>query len=87
MADQAGRHGVEELAQREAAGARYGDDDLFEVGGATIGKSLQMRALGIDALAMCGIATADDLIDEGAIGSEVAKVPVPRISRASRMHS
>ena len=36
---------------------------------------MQMWALGIDALAMCGIAAADDLVDEGSVGDEVAKVP------------
>lgn len=34
-----------------------------------------MRALGVDALAECGIAAADDLIDEGAIGAEIVEVP------------
>lgn len=48
MSDQAGGHGVEDLAQGEAAGTRYRDDHLFEVGGATIRKPLQMSPLGVD---------------------------------------
>lgn len=75
MSDQAGGHGVEDLAQGEAAGARYRDDHLFEVGGATIGKPLQMRTLGVDALAVCRIAAADNLIDEDAVGAEIVEVP------------
>lgn len=74
MSDQAGRHSVEDLAQGEAAGARHRDDHLFEVGGAAVGKFLQMQALGVDALAMCGITAADDLIDEGAVGAEIVEV-------------
>lgn len=75
VANQAGWHGVEELAQGEAAGARHGDSHLLEVRSAAFGKLLQMRALGVDALAECGIAAADDLIDEGAIGAEIVEVP------------
>ncbi|MNL26315.1 hypothetical protein D3C87_1478320 [compost metagenome] len=74
VADQAGGDGVEDLAQGEAAGAGHRDDHLFEVGRAAIGKGLQMRALGIDALAMCGITAADDLVDEGAVGAEIVEV-------------
>jgi hypothetical protein len=72
VANQAGWHGVEDLAQGEATGARHGDSHLLKVRGAALGKLLQMRALGVDALAERGIAAADDLIDESAIGAEIA---------------
>lgn len=75
MSDQAGRHSSEDLAQGEAADARHRDDHLFEVGGAAVGKFLQMRALSVNALAMCCITAADDLVVEGAVGAEIVEVP------------
>lgn len=53
VANQAGWHGVEDLAQGEAACARRGH--LLEVHGAPFEKLLRMRALGVDALAECAL--------------------------------
>jgi hypothetical protein len=39
VSDQTGRHGVEDLAQGEAAGARHRDDHLFEVARAGLAKT------------------------------------------------
>lgn len=75
VADQAGGDGVEDLAQGEAAGAGDSDYNLLEVGGASLGKLLQMRAFGLDAGAVAGIVPADDLIDEGAIRHKIVEVP------------
>src|SRR5690606_19689500 len=73
--DQTGRYSVEHLAQGEAACTRYRDDHLFEVRRAPIGELLQMSSFGIDALAMCRIAAANDLINEGTVGVEIVEVP------------
>lgn len=73
MADQAGRHGVEDFAQGEATGPGHRDDNLFEVRGPPLGQRLQMGSFCINALTMGSIATADDLIDKGAIRAEVVE--------------
>lgn len=65
----------EDLAQGQTAGARDGDDDLLEVGGARVGKVLQVGAFGLDAGAVASIMPPGDLVDEGAIGHEVVEVP------------
>lgn len=74
MSDQAGGNSVEDLAQGEAAGPRYGDDHLLEVAGSLVWKFLQLRAFGIDALAMISVVPADDLVDEGSIRAEIVEV-------------
>ena len=56
VADQAGRHGVEDPPEDEAAGRRHGDMGLFTVRGAAGRQRLQHRALGVDALAIVGAA-------------------------------
>lgn len=74
MADQARWHRVEHLAQGEAAGRRHADDHLFVVRGAAIGQLLQHHAFAIDPLGVAGIAAADDLVDEAAIGGKIVEV-------------
>src|SRR5690606_21146534 len=73
VADKPGRHGVKDLAQGEAAAARDPHYDLLEVAGAHLRQWLQHGAFGIDALALAGIAPADDLINEAAIGVKIVK--------------
>jgi hypothetical protein len=57
------------LSLRRRRGAR-GDQDasLLVVGGASVGELFQRDALDLDALAVPGIAPADHLVNEAAIG-------------------
>jgi hypothetical protein len=86
VADQAGWHGVEDLAQGEAAGSGHRDDNLFKVSRSSLGQRLQMGSFCINALTMGSIATADDLIDKGAIRAEVVEFlgPTASITGCSR---
>ena len=74
VADQPRRHGVEYLAQGEAAGRRHADDHFLVVRGAEIRQRLQSGALVIDPLGVAGIAAADDLVNEAAIGGKIVEV-------------
>ena len=71
MADQAGRHGVEDLAQGEAARPGHSDNNLLEVRGPALRQRLQMGPLCIDTPAMGSVATADDLVDKSAVRTEM----------------
>ena len=73
MADQAGWHGVEDLAQGEAARPGHRNDNLLEVRGPALWQRLQMGSLCINAPAMSSVATADDLVDKGAVRTEVVE--------------
>ena len=76
VADEARGHGVEDPAEHEAAGRRHRDHRLLAVFDAPAGQRPQDRALGVDALAVAGVAAADQRVDEGAIvgeGVEVAR--------------
>ena len=77
MADQARGHGVEHLAQREAARGGDAHAEFLIVGGAPIGQFPKLSALDIDALGVAGIAAADDLVDEAAIGGQIVEVARP----------
>ena len=75
MADQPRRRGVENTAQNEAAARRDRDDLLLVIGGATLRQRSKPGPLQLDALAVVGIAPADDLVDEAAVGIEIVEVP------------
>ena len=87
MADESGRHRVEHLLEREAAGGRNGDDGRLMIAGALPGQRLQRGSLEGDAPTMMGVLAADDLVDEAAIVDALAKVAAPRVSSASRTPS
>src|SRR4029450_468595 len=67
-------HGVEHLAQDEAATGRHQYPGLLVVGGATLGQLLERWALELEALAVLGVVAPDDLIDEATIGGQIRKV-------------
>ncbi|TVQ36353.1 MAG: hypothetical protein EA356_05855, partial [Geminicoccaceae bacterium] len=67
-------HGVEDLAQEEAATGGDLDGGLVEVGGAAAGQRPEVAALEIDLRPAAGVATADQLGDEATIGVEVLEV-------------
>jgi hypothetical protein len=71
--DQARRHGVEHLAQREAGG-RDADGEFLIIAASPLGQLLEPRTLDIDALAIAGIAAADDLIDEAAVAGQIVEI-------------
>ena len=73
MADETRGHGVEHLAQREAAGRGDRHGDFLVVGASALRQPLQLGALGIDALGVAGIAAADDLVDEAAVAGEIVE--------------
>lgn len=85
MPDQTEGHGVEDLAQGEAASARDADDHILEIGAAPSRKVLQMGSFGRDPLAAGGVPAPDDLVGEGAVAAGVSKVGTARISKASRI--
>ena len=74
VADQARGHAIEHLAQDEAAGGGHGDDGLLVIGGAPVRQLLQCRAFELDPRAEPGIAAADHLVDEAAIGGKIVEV-------------
>ncbi len=74
MADQPRWRGIEYASQNEAARRCDRDDLLFIVGGAPLWQLAEMRPLQIDATAVVGILSADDLIDEATIGNEIVEV-------------
>ena len=82
MADQARGHGVEHLAQREAARGGDADADFLVVGGAPARQGLEFGAFDVDALGIAGVAAADDLVDEAAIGGQIGEVGRARASAA-----
>src|SRR6478735_7847515 len=74
MADQARGHGVEHLAQREAARGGDADADFLVIGGALARQGLQFGAFEVDALGIADVASADDLVDEAAIGGQIGEI-------------
>ena len=74
MADEPRWRRVKDTAQDEAA-ARCDDDDLLLViRRPSLGQRSERRTLQLDPLAIVGIAPANDLVDEPAVGIQVAKV-------------
>src|SRR5208337_4778387 len=73
VADEPGGRGVEDLAQSEAAGADDVDERLLEVIRAAGRQRLQRRAFESDPLAIAGVAAANDLADETAIGGKIVE--------------
>ena len=74
MADQARGHGVEHLAQGEAASGCDACGDFLVIGGAAAGKRLQFGAFALDAFGIAGVHAADDLVDEAAIERQVVEI-------------
>jgi hypothetical protein len=74
VADQARRHGVEHLAQDEAAARGHQHGGLVEVGGALRRQRAKGRALELDRLAPARVAAPDQLGQEAAVGVEVGEV-------------
>jgi hypothetical protein len=70
VADQLRRHGVEHLAQQEAAAGGDLDGGLVEVGGAPPRQRPEMTTLEVDLRPAAGVATANQLGNEAAIGVE-----------------
>ena len=75
MADEPRWRGVEDAAQDEAAARRDGDDLLLVIGRPALGQRSEPRPLQLDPLAIVGIAPADDLVDEAAVGIQIVEVP------------
>jgi hypothetical protein len=67
-------HGIKHPSQDEAAARCDGDDLLLPVSSAPLGKNAKERTLQRDAFAITGVAPADNLIDETAIGIDVADI-------------
>jgi len=74
MADQPRRRSVEDAAQDEATARCDGNDLLLVIGRPALGQLSERRPLELDPLAVAGIASAHDLIDEAAIGIQVVEV-------------
>ena len=72
--DQAGGHAVEHLAQDEAAGRCHRHDRLLIVRCAAVRQRLQRRTFDLDLPPDPGVAAAEDLVDEAAIGGKVLEV-------------
>jgi len=75
-------HGVEHLAQKEAAAGGDLDGGLVEIGGAPARQRSEMAALEVDLRPAAGIATADQLGDEATIGAEILEVAAAAHSSA-----
>lgn len=74
MTDQAGWQGVKDPPEDEAARRRHGDMGFFAVCGAAGRQRLTHSALGIDTLAVMGIAPTAELTKEPAIGGKIDEV-------------
>ena len=77
VADQPRRHGVEHLAQGEAAQRGDDGDRLLVVAGPAVRQRLEDSALGLDAPGDPRVLAADDLVDEAAVGGKIGEVAVP----------
>ena len=86
VSNQARGHGVEYLAEREAAGGCDAHADLLIVRRAPVRQILQFGALNIDTFCVAGILATDNLIDETAIGGESVEI-APSFSSAARRRS
>ena len=84
VADQTRRNAVEHAPQDEAAARRDQDASLLIVGGSSVGEWLERGALDLDALAVPGIAPPDHLVDEAAIGGEIARSRASHAAKARR---
>ena len=71
VADEARGHGVEDLAHPEAAGGGDAHRHLLVVAGPPRRQRPQGGTLAVDALAVAGVAPADEFVEEGAIGAQV----------------
>jgi len=74
MADQPLRHGVEHAPEKEPTAARHCDQRFLKVIGAPRRQRRELWPLDLQRFAASGIGTADDLVDEAAIGVEIGKV-------------
>ena len=83
VADEARGHGVEDPAEHEAAGGGDRDHGLLAVLGAPVRQRPQHGALGVDALAVAGVAAADQRVDEGAVVGD--RVEVARAAQQQRV--
>ena len=77
MTDQSGWHGVEDLAQKEAAGGCDTHRDFLVIRGPPGGQRLEAGPFGIDAFGIAGVDPAGDLVDEAAIGIQILEVARP----------
>ena len=83
VADQARGHGVEDAPEHEAAGRGDGDHGLFAILGPPGRQRPQHGALGVDALAVAGVAAADQFVDEAAVVLD--RVEVARAAQQQRV--
>jgi len=74
MADEPRWCCVEDAAQDKAATRRHDDDLLLVIGRPALGQRSQRRPFQLDALAIIGVAPANDLVDEAAVGIQIAEV-------------
>src|SRR5450631_2202251 len=74
MADEPRWRRVEDAAQDEAAARCDRDDLLLVIGCPALGEWSERRPLQLDPLAIVGVASADDLVDETAVGVQVVEV-------------
>jgi hypothetical protein len=74
MADEPRWRCVEDAAQDEAAARRHDDDLLLVIGRPALGQGSQRRPFQLDPLAIVGVAPANDLVDEAAVGIQIAEV-------------
>ncbi len=74
MADEPRWRGVEDAAQDEAAARRDRDDLLLVIGRPALGQRSERRPLQLDPLAIVGVAPANDLVDEAAVGIQIVEV-------------
>jgi hypothetical protein len=74
VADQPGWNGVEDVPQKEAAGAGDGDQFLLEVVGAPCWQRLELWPLDLQQFAAASIGATDDLIDKAAVFIEISKI-------------
>jgi hypothetical protein len=77
VADEARGHGAEHLAQHEAAGGGDRHDRLLAVLGAPGRQPPRNDPLGVDTLAVPGVAAADQLVDEAPVVGERVEVARP----------
>ena len=74
MPDQARGHGVEHLAQGEAARAGDAYDRLLVVAAPVSGQHLQRGPLTVDPPGVAGIAASDEFVEEAAVGGQIREL-------------
>lgn len=74
VADEPRRRGIEHPAQDEAAAGCDGDGLFLIIGCPAPGQGAKLRTLQLDPLAIVGIATSHDLVDETVIAIESIEV-------------